>query len=172
MADGSSFSENCNATNFSTVVSPLRQAESLLSRQVQSSASQGQSAEATESTQISGSTGPQTDRPLANFRSLFSRYSSPGSSNRPSFSSPSLGQARSPSGPPSKRKKCNGAFVVKETWTQNFFCLANHRQNQVPSRAEKFQLQDAGLGRKTIVFNRRDQAIGIDLSETERRRWL
>ena len=31
----------------------------------------------------------------------------------------------------------------------------------MPSRAEKFQLQDAGLGRKTIVFNLRDQAIAF-----------
>ena len=49
--------------------------------------------------------------------------------------------------------------MAKETWTHGFFCLANHRQEQVHSHAEKFQLQDASLGRKTIVFNHRDQAI-------------
>lgn len=100
----------------------------------------------------------QNDRWQTSRRTLFSRYSSPSSGSRSSFPAPSLGQARSSSGPPSKRKKSN-VFVVKETWTHDFFCLANHRQEQVPSRAEKFQLQDAGLGRKTIVFNRRDQAI-------------
>lgn len=31
----------------------------------------------------------------------------------------------------------------------------------MPSRSEKFQLQDAGLGRKTIVFHRKDQPLAF-----------
>ena len=127
-------------------------------------ANQVQSTEGTsQSTLISGAGQSQTDgreRSLPNFRTLFSRYSTPSSSSRSSFPAPSLGQARLSSGPPSKRTKSN-VFVIKETWTHDFFCLANHRQEQVPSRAEKFQLQDEGLGRKTIVLNRRDQAIAF-----------
>ena len=141
-----------NTLNFSTIVSLLRQAESLLSLQALSPANQVQSTEGTsQSTLILGAGQSQTDgreRLLAQFRTLFSRYSSPSSTSRSSFPAPSLGQARLSSGPPSKCKKSN-VFVVKETWAHNFFCLANHRQEQVPSRAEKFQLQDAGLGRKT-----------------------
>ena len=162
MEDRNTSPNTSETSNFSTVVSLLRQAESLLSRQALPPANQAQSPQATnQSTLISRAGHSQTDRTersLANFRTLFSRYSSPSSSNRSSSPAPSLGQARSSSGPPSKRKKSN-VFVVKDTWAHDFFCLANHRQEQVPSRAEKFQLQDAGLGRKTIVFNRRDQAI-------------
>ena len=114
-----------NTSNFSTVVSLLRQAESLLSSQALSPANQVQSTEATsQSTLISGAGQSQTgrtERSLANFRTLFSRYSSPSSGSRSSFPAPSLGQARSSSGPPSKRKKSN-VFVVKETWTHDFFC--------------------------------------------------
>ena len=154
--------ENRNTTNFSTVVSLLRQAESLLSREAQSPGNQVHSAEDSNQSSLPSearqSQNDRTERSLANFRTLFSRYSSPSSSNRSSFPAPSLGQARSSSGPPSKRKKSN-VLVVKETWTHDFFCLANHRQEQVPSRAEKFQLQGVGLGRKTIVSNRTDQAI-------------
>ena len=31
----------------------------------------------------------------------------------------------------------------------------------MPSRSEKFQLQDPGLGRKTIVFHRKDQPLAF-----------
>ena len=96
--------EDRNTSNFSTVVSLLRQAESLLSRQAQSPGNQVQSAEATnQSSLLSGARQSQTDRTdrsLANFQTLFSRYSSPSSSNRSSFPAPLLGQARSSSGPP------------------------------------------------------------------------
>ena len=44
-------------------------------------------------------------------------------------------------------------FQPKETWTHNFFCLASKEQVRAPSRAEKFDLQQAGLGRKEICFH-------------------
>ena len=44
-------------------------------------------------------------------------------------------------------------FQPKETWTHDFFCLASKEQVRAPSRAEKFDLQEAGLGRKKICFH-------------------
>ena len=97
-----------------------------------------------------------TDRSLANFRSLFARYSAP-----PSSPAASLGQARVSSAPPPKRKKTSVPFVVKETWTHEVFWLADHLQNKLPSRTEKFQLQEVRLGRKSVVFHRKDQALAF-----------
>ena len=48
----------------------------------------------------------------------------------------SLGRARPSSAPPPKRKKTSVPFVVKETWTHEFFCLADHLQNKLPSRTD------------------------------------
>ena len=75
----------------------------------------------------------------------------------------SLGQARASSAPPPKCKKTSVPFVVKETWTHEFFCLADHLQNKQRSRTnqEKFQLPEAGLGRKSVVFHRKDQALAF-----------
>ena len=44
-------------------------------------------------------------------------------------------------------------FQPKETWTHEFFCLALKGQTRAPLRAEKFQLQAAGLGRRKICFH-------------------
>ena len=44
-------------------------------------------------------------------------------------------------------------FQPKETWTHDFFCLASKEQVRAPSRAEKFDLQQEGLGRKKICFH-------------------
>lgn len=130
------------------------------------SANQGQSAETIESIcRYRKPTGPQTApviSALANFRTLFPRYSSPSSGNRP----PSLplrwgegggGKARSSSGPASKRKK--GTATLH--WVVGWFAKGNISTQFLPfgkpspSRAEKFQVEDAGLGRKTIMFNDR-----------------
>ena len=131
---------SCTSSNFITVVSLLRQAETLLQSSVNPVAQQS-SAEANE---CSSSATADQNRPLANFRSLFTRYRTP-------LPSPCLWQARPSAGPPTKRKRGNGVFVIKETWT--------HCHSHVPSRSEKFQLQDAGLRRKTIVFHRKDQPL-------------
>ena len=44
-------------------------------------------------------------------------------------------------------------FQPKETWTHEFFCLAAKDQTRTPTRAAKFTLQQAGLGRRKICFN-------------------
>ena len=44
-------------------------------------------------------------------------------------------------------------FQPKETWTHDMFCLASKEQVRAPSRAEKFSLQEVGLGRKKICFH-------------------
>ena len=73
--EGSSPSGNSDGRNFSTVVSLLRQAELLLSSQVdRNAATVRPSSVETSANYIS------TDRSLANFRSLFARYSVPPSS--------------------------------------------------------------------------------------------
>ena len=82
--EGSSASGNSDGTNFSAVVSLLRQAESLLSSQLDRNAA------TVRPPSVETSTNPiSTDRSLANFRSLFARYSAP-----PSSAAASLGQAR------------------------------------------------------------------------------
>ena len=158
MAEHEQQSEN-GGRHFSTVVSLLRQAESLLSSQIDRNSSPSpHSAEAIANTDNSANS---TDRSIANFRSLFARYSGPTSGNRSSFPVASLGQARASSAPPTKHKKTGFPFVVKETWTHDFFCLADCVDHQQPTRAEKFQLQAAGLGRKTVIFNRKDGPLAF-----------
>ena len=44
-------------------------------------------------------------------------------------------------------------FQAKETWTHEFFCLAAKDQSRAPTRAAKFALQQAGLGRRKICFH-------------------
>ena len=44
-------------------------------------------------------------------------------------------------------------FQPKETWTHKFFCLAAKDQSRAPTRAAKFALQQAGLGRRKICFH-------------------
>ena len=82
---------------------------------------------------------------LENFRSLFSPYS------------------REP--PKAKRARTSSCgsrlYKVKETWTHEFFCLANTKCSTVPSRALKFQLQLAALGRKKIVFGWKDNPFQV-----------
>ena len=42
---------------------------------------------------------------------------------------------------------------MKETWTHEFFCLGSTTATSVPSRAQKIALQNAGLGRRKVVFH-------------------
>ena len=92
----------------------------------------------------SGATG-QTDRSLANFRAfpkVCQSFFFPCSFARPDWSS--------------KQAQKRVLFVLKDTWTHDFFRLGNYRQMQVPSQADQFQLQNAGL-----VFNHGDQSIAF-----------
>ena len=85
-------------------------------------------------------------RVLDNFQSLFSPY------GRETLST-SSSSVQSPSA--SKRRKRNTFFFKRETWTHEFFCLADKDQMVVPSRSLKVQLQEAGSGRKKVCLNGR-----------------
>ena len=88
-------------------------------------------------------------RVLDNFWSLFSPYGR-------ETSSTSSSSVQSPSA--SKQRKHNTFFSKRETWTREFFCLADKDQMVVPSRSLKVQLQEAGLGQKKICLNGRADA--------------
>ena len=60
-------------------------------------------------------------------------------------------------GPPSKKSKIH----AKETWTHEFFCLSKATALNAPSRQEKAILQNAGLGRKKIKFNKNGSALHV-----------
>ncbi len=62
---------------------------------------------------------------------------------------------------PSGSSSTNRGYKVKETWTHEFFCLADKNCSTVPSRALKFQLQSAGLGRKKIIFGWKDNPFKL-----------
>ena len=126
---------NNEVRNCLVVVSLLRQPEWLLSSQVHRNA-------ATVSPP-SVETNISSDRTLPNFRSLFSRYSVRGTAASSPVTSLGQLQPRASSAPRPKGKRTGGPFFVKETWTHDFVCLANHQQ---PSRTENFQLQETGLG--------------------------
>ena len=81
---------------------------------------------------------------MQNFRSLFAPYSAGSSSARP---------------PPAK--KARSFFQVKETSTHDFFCLASTSADCVPRRAEKLALQNAGLGRRKVVFSCRGSFVDV-----------
>ena len=89
----------------------------------------------------------QSSRALQNFRSLFAPYAA---SSRNNWSRPPLAK---------KTKK--GPFQVKETWTHEFFCLAETCAIRVPTRLEKINLQNSGLGRKKVVFKCNDSAFDV-----------
>lgn len=91
-------------------------------------------------------------RVLDNFRSLFSPYGR-------ETSSTSSSSVQSPSA--SKRRKRNTLFFKRETWTHEFFCLADKDQMVAPSRSLKIQLQEAGLGRKKVCLNGRADATEV-----------
>lgn len=169
MAD-SDLSTPKSTRDFTAVVSLQRQAESLLSgnnsEQILGVQNPTQNSDDTATQQRTPSTAmaPVADRALTNFRQLFAPYN-----NRLSSLSSSLsqGRPRALTDPPSKRRKNNPkngrSFVVKDTWTHEFFCLANHMQTTKPSRRENLVLQNAGLGQKTITFGRNDDALAFML---------
>lgn len=84
---------------------------------------------------------------LNNFRSIFAPYQAV-----PRAPLVSTFQAKNRSSNP-KQKQRGVFFQPKETWTHEFFCLAQKIQDRVPSRAGKFELQAAGLGCRKICFH-------------------
>ena len=62
---------------------------------------------------------------------------------------------------PRKSNDSQRSYKVKETWTHEFFCLADCTTSSVPSRAVKFELQSAGLGRKKIIFGWKDNPFAF-----------
>ena len=52
-------------------------------------------------------------------------------------------------------------FFKRDTWTHEFFCLADKGQMAVCSKSFKIQLQQAGLGRKKIRFNSKANATEV-----------
>ncbi|CAB4034448.1 Hypothetical predicted protein [Paramuricea clavata] len=141
---------NTGQSNFTQVVSLLRQAESLLSSVSNSDNTAPNSSTVTENSNVDSvpsvaTTSTSSDRSLANFRSLFSSY------NRGSFRQNS---SRASSAPPPKRKRTLSQFVPKDTWILELFCLADRHQNYQPTRGRKCDLQLAGLGKKKIVFKK------------------
>ena len=85
-------------------------------------------------------------REMENFRSLFSPYGA----SKKNLSRP----------PPAKKAK-KGPFQVKETWTHEFFCLASTTVTAFHLAWKKLKLQDAGLGRRKIVFSCKASAFEV-----------
>ena len=96
--------------------------------------------------------GAANGRVLDNFRCLFLPYGR-------ETSSTSSSSVQSPS--TSKRRKRNTFFFKRETWTHEFFCLADKDQMVVPCTSVKIQLQEAGLGRKKVCLNGRADATEV-----------
>ena len=49
-------------------------------------------------------------------------------------------------------------YYKHETWTHEFFCLADKSQAVAPNKAMKHTLQLAGLGRKKVCFSMKANA--------------
>jgi hypothetical protein len=151
-----------NNGDLTAALSLLRQAESLLSgNSNETTQPQSRQSSTTRSTAVA----PVADRAMENFRQLFAPYSNNRLSSSPSASL-GQGRARALSDPPNKRRKSNQSrsgrsIVMKDTWTHDFMCLANHVQHAQPTRREKLSLQAAGLGRKTLTFGRTDHALAF-----------
>ena len=108
-------------------------------------------------TQSSRDSSVNDGRLLETFRSLFAPYGRENTSMQ-SASDPG------PSGhPASQRRKRNTTqmFFKRDTWTHEFFCVADKERMTVPSRSLKSQLQQAGLGRKKVCFNGRANATEV-----------
>ena len=86
-------------------------------------------------------------RVLENFQALFAPY--------PSRPGPSTSSSVQISQPPKKKGKWSKSsmYYMRETWTHEFFCLADKSQAVAPSKAMKHTLQLPGLGRKKVCFS-------------------
>lgn len=134
-------------------VSLLQETTRFLAEYSGSSRSGSAGAQQTSETCTDQSGDHRNTRVLENFRSIFSPY---GTTRRPSPSS-----SVQPSCRPSKRGKWNASSFKRETWTHEFFCLADHNRMTAPSKAQKEELQLAGLGRKKICFHWKADALEV-----------
>ena len=100
---------------------------------------------ATTNSRLPTTTSTRGEAVLRNFRSLFAGY---GLQEHP----PLRSRNQRVSQPPAKRSKRQSFFIPKETWTHEFFCLAETDTDRIPNCQETFILQSAGLGRKKLVF--------------------
>ena len=135
-----------SASNFSTAINLLRQATEILA-----------SSENGNNSSSSTATRDRDAAVMAVFQNLFSPYTASTSS--------SISRAQQPSRPPKRGSRPSPYYRPKETWTHDFFCLANPQQDQVPCKSLKLQLQAAGLGRNKVVLgdrrsNRSYQKVG------------
>ena len=92
-----------------------------------------------------------------NFRNLFQPYTA------------RARQQSASSAPATKRRKRNTTvlFFKRDTWTHEFFCLADKKQLAVRGRSFKIQLQQAGQGRKKICFNSKTNATDVMTKQEE-----
>ena len=95
-----------------------------------------------------GSSTPSSSVILSEFRSIFALY-------KQVSPVPLMSTFQQPKNRPSKQKQRGVFFQPKETWTHDFFCLAQKGQERAPSRSEKFELQAAGLGRRKFASTQR-----------------
>ena len=84
-------------------------------------------------------------RVLKNFRSLFSPYG-PARRLSPSSSVQS-------SCPPNKRGKWNSSPFKRETWTHEFFCLADRNRVTAPSKVVNGRTATSRAGAKENLFS-------------------
>ena len=103
-------------------------------------------------------------RVLQNFQALFAPY--------PSRPGPSTSSSVQTSQPPKKKWKWSKSnlYYKRETWTHEFFCLADKSQAVAPNKAMKHTLQQAGLGRKKVCFSTKANAAEVKakLEETSK----
>ena len=148
-------------TEVQRAVDMLREAANLIDSSLQSGRNRGTTRVETRPLLVETSnqnavsptnvTSTRGDAALQNFRNLFAGYGP-----RESSSMCSRNQRAFP--PPAKRAKSQSFFIPKETWTHEFFCLAETNTDRIPSRQQKFVLQSAGLGRTKLVFGSKDTA--------------
>ena len=133
----SPYSSSENSVNEGASTSSQSKMTNERNRSVRSDINQPSTSSAPSTSRDAGQDCDRSSRALQNFRSLFSSYGS---------------SRKSWVGPPLAKKAKKGPFQVKETWTHEFYCLSKANADRVPSRLEKIHLQNAGLGRKKVVF--------------------
>ena len=100
----------------------------------------------------------RSERAVANLRTLFGPYADlPGSCRKPATQSTS--QIAAP--PRKKGKYVPMFFKPRETWTNDFTCLSYSQQAVAPSKQMKWKLQQAGLGKKRVVFHSKANATQV-----------
>ena len=142
----SPYSSSENSVNEGASTSSQSKMTDERNRSVRSDINQPSTSSAPSTSRHAGQDCDRSSRALQNFRSLFSSYGS---------------SRKSWVGPPLAKKAKKGPFQVKETWTHEFYCLSKANADRVPSRLEKIHLQNAGLGRKKVVFKCNASALEL-----------